>query len=144
VGCAETSTFAPGEFLSRQGGRADRVYLICSGQAALEILVPHQGPLHIETIGAGEVLGCAFLVPGRLWHFDTRAITEIHAIRIDGPRLWEKCEQDPSLGYALLKRLAAVSVTRLDATRLRLLDLYSPGLGAAVKRLDHISERPRA
>jgi len=35
-----------------------------------------------------------------------------------------KCEQDPALGYELMKRFMPVIVERLQATRFRLLDVY--------------------
>ena len=48
----------------------------------------------------------------------------MHAIAFDGACLRGKCEADPQLGYDLMKLFAAVIVERLQATRLRLLDVY--------------------
>jgi hypothetical protein len=46
------------------------------------------------------------------------------AIELDGPGVRSLCEHDPALGYELVRRFMAVVVERLQATRLRLLDLY--------------------
>jgi hypothetical protein len=38
--------------------------------------------------------------------------------------LLAKCDSDPAFAYRLMKRFAQVIVDRLQATRLRLLDVY--------------------
>ena len=48
----------------------------------------------------------------------------MRAIAFDGACLRGKCDDDPALGYELMRRFAQVMVERLQATRLRLLDLY--------------------
>ncbi len=54
---------------------------------------------------------------------------ECSAIAFDGACLRGKCEADHDLGYELMRRFAQVIIERLQATRLRLLDVY--GAGAA-------------
>ena len=46
------------------------------------------------------------------------------AIAFDGACLRGKCEADHDLGYELMRRIAQVIIERLQATRLRLLDVY--------------------
>jgi CRP/FNR family transcriptional regulator, cyclic AMP receptor protein len=58
--------------------------------------------------------------------FRRRAVEMTRAIIFDGKCLRDKCEADHALGYALLKRVASGLGQRLDATRFRLLDIYSP------------------
>ena len=48
----------------------------------------------------------------------------MRAIAFDGACLRGKCDADHDLGYELLRRFAPVIVERLQATRLRLLDVY--------------------
>jgi hypothetical protein len=45
------------------------------------------------------------------------------AFEIDGARIREMCAGDPGFGYELTRRFLAVVVSRLQATRSRLLDL---------------------
>jgi hypothetical protein len=45
-------------------------------------------------------------------------------VAIDGVCLRDKSETEPAFGYRIMKRFAQVMVEQLDATRLRLLDLY--------------------
>jgi hypothetical protein len=70
------------------------------------------------------VVGWSWLFAPHAWRFDGRAVTDVRATAFDGACLRAKCEQDPALGFELMKRFAAVLSARLAATRLRLLDVY--------------------
>jgi len=48
----------------------------------------------------------------------------VRAVELDGAYLRNKCEEDPRLGYELMRGFAALAATRLQATRLQLLDVY--------------------
>jgi CRP-like cAMP-binding protein len=124
VGCAANTTFEAGEFVFREGGPADRFYVLRHGKVALEVFVPGRGAVTVETLEADDVLGWSWLFPPYTAHFDARALTLVRALALDGVCLRSKCEKDPALGYALLRRFALILVQRLDATRTQLLDLY--------------------
>ncbi len=124
VGCASNVTFDQGSFLFREGEAADRFYVLRFGRVAVETFAPTRGPLPIETVDAGEVLGWSWLFPPYKWHFDARATMLVRALALDGACLRTKCEQDPVLGFELMRRFASVVVQRLEATQLQLLDLY--------------------
>ena len=124
AGCAVNEVFAPGAFLLRENQPANRFYVIRRGTVALETFVPHRGALTLETIEAGDVLGWSWLVPPYRTEFDARALEETHAIAFDAACLRGKAEDDPALGYELMRRFVPVMVGRLQATRLRLLDVY--------------------
>jgi CRP/FNR family cyclic AMP-dependent transcriptional regulator len=86
--------------------------------------VPQRGAVTIETLHGGDVLGWSWLVPPHRTVYDARALGVVRTIALDGACLRGKCEEDPRLGYELLKRFTEVIVERLQATRLRLLDVY--------------------
>ena len=106
---------------------ADTFYVVRHGSVAIETFVPTRGPVMIETIEAGEVIGWSWLFAPYRWHFDARALTVVRATGFDGACLRQKCENDPALGYALMSRFAQVLIERLQWTRLRLLDVYGNG-----------------
>jgi CRP-like cAMP-binding protein len=124
VGCASNVKFEHGEFLFREGGDADKFYLIRHGRIALQIFTTHKGPVTLHTIGPGEVVGWSWLIAPYHWHFDAQAMEQTRAIALDGKCLRGKCEDDHSLGYELMKRFAHIMEERLQATRLQLLDMY--------------------
>ena len=128
VGCAANVRFNAGELIFRQGHEAEHFYLIRAGKVALEIPALGRGSLTIQTLGAGQVLGWSWLVPPYNWRFDGRAAEVTRAIVFDGKCLREKCEADHELGYELQKRVIAILGEHLDATRFRLLDVYSDAI----------------
>jgi CRP-like cAMP-binding protein len=124
AGCARHRVFEPGERIMREGRPADAFYVIQHGAVALETVVPQRGPVVLQTLHDGELLGWSWLVPPYRTAFDARALGTTCTIAFDGACLRGKCEADAALGYDLLKLLSSVFVARLQDTRLRLLDLY--------------------
>jgi CRP-like cAMP-binding protein len=123
-GCASNVRFNAGQFLFHEAEEANKFFIIRQGKVAIEIFFPARGPITIETIGEGDVLGWSWLVFPYHWRFDARAVETTLAIVLDGTCLRNKCEEDHDLGYELLKRFAHIIDRRLQATRLQLLDIY--------------------
>jgi CRP/FNR family transcriptional regulator, cyclic AMP receptor protein len=124
AGCAQNAGFAAGERLFREGEPADTFYLVRKGRVALSTHAPARGPVLIETLDPGEIVGWSWIVPPYVWHFDARAVDDVRAVAFDGACLRGKCETDHALGYELMRRFGGVMLDRLQHTRLRLLDLY--------------------
>jgi len=124
AGCAKNVVYPAGQFLFREGEPAERFYLIRTGQLMLEIAAPGRKPVVVQAVGPGEVAGFSWLIEARVWHFDGRAVERVHAVEVDGACLQGKCDDDPRLGYKLMSRFAALASRRLQATELRLLDVY--------------------
>src|SRR5215469_10022652 len=110
--------FKAGELIFKEGAVANRLYLILSGKVVLESSTDlERDPVAIETIGAGGLLGWSWLFPPYYWVFDARAEGPVKAIFFYGTRLREQCEVNHELGYELMKRVSAVVIERLQATR---------------------------
>jgi CRP/FNR family transcriptional regulator, cyclic AMP receptor protein len=129
AGCGSNAHFGDGEYLFREGGDADRFYLIRGGSVALEIFVRGSTPVVIETLHEHEVVGWSWLFEPYRWAWDARAVGEVELAVFDGELLLGKLQSDHELGYQLMRRFAATIVERLQATRLRLLDVYGDGRG---------------
>jgi len=124
AGCASNVRFDEGERIVRDGDPADTFYVVRHGAVSLEMFVPARGPVTIETIEAGEVLGWSWLFAPYRWQFDAVALTRVRATGFDGSCLRGKCETDPKLGYDLMSRFAQLLIERLQWMRIRLLDVY--------------------
>ena len=124
AGCARTMQAAAGDDLFREGDPADAFFVVRHGAIALEAHTPSGSPLVIETMHAGDVVGWSWLVPPYRWNFDGRAVEDMRGISFDAVCLRGKSDADPRLGYELLRRFAGLMLERLQATRLRLLDVY--------------------
>jgi CRP-like cAMP-binding protein len=124
VSCAKNVRFADGDFLCREGERADQFYLIREGEVALEIRLPERGGIRADTLGTDDILGWSWIIAPYVWHYDARAMGVVRALVLDAKCLRNKGEEDHDLGYELLKRFAPLIEQRLTATRLQLLDIY--------------------
>lgn len=124
AGCGHNEVFEAGSYLMREGDRADRFYVLRRGRVAMEIFVPQRGALMVETVGPGDLVGWSWLTPPFRVHLDTRVLEEAHALSFDAACLRGKCDDDAELGYELMRRFIPVIVERLQATRVRLLDVY--------------------
>ena len=78
----------------------------------------------IETIGAGGVLGWSWLFPPYRWQFGAVAVQRSTAVEFTAEGVRRLMESDDRLGRQLTARFMSVVVDRLQASRVRLLDLY--------------------
>jgi CRP-like cAMP-binding protein len=130
AGCGQNAVFEDGAYLMREGEPADAFYVIRHAAVALETFVPERGPVTLETLHEGDLLGWSWLIEPYRTAFDARAVGTVHAIQFDGACLRGKFDSDPALGYDLLKLFAAVIVERLQNTRLQLLNVYDKAPGS--------------
>jgi len=117
--------FQPGHLILAEGASAGTLYLLKRGRVALSAHAPGKGHLLIETLGPGEVLGLSWMFPPFRWQFDARAVDAVEAFALDGGWIRERMQVDAALRYELLARVVPVVLSRLQHTRLRMLDLYS-------------------
>jgi CRP/FNR family transcriptional regulator, cyclic AMP receptor protein len=123
VGCTTHIVFKAGEVILRENESADKFYLIRSGKVAIYIEKPAE--ITIETLADNDILGFSWLIPPYHYRFSAKAVEVTRALALDGKCLREKCEKNPDLGYLLLKKLVNILTERLEATRIRLLDVYN-------------------
>ena len=124
AGCGAIRAVEQGERLFREGEPANSFFVLRHGRVALEIFVPGRGEVAVATIGPGEIAGWSWLVPPYQWHLDARVLERGSAIEFDGACLRGKCDEDPRLGYDVMKRFASVLLERLQQTRVQMLDVY--------------------
>lgn len=124
AGCGKNVQFHAGQLLAKTGDPANQFFAIRHGRASIELHSAERGPLILQTVEAGDVVGWSWLFPPHQWKFDLRATEDVRAISFDGGCLRGKCERDPAMGYDFMKRFAQVFMERLESARLQLLDLY--------------------
>jgi CRP/FNR family cyclic AMP-dependent transcriptional regulator len=121
---ASEDTFREQGYIFSEGEKAGKFYAIYKGKVALEAFAAQRGPITIETLAGGEVLGWSWLFPPYRWRFSARVVEPTQVLVMDGVYLRDQAEEDHDFGYELEKRMAQVVVQRLQATRLHLLDVY--------------------
>ncbi len=123
AGCARNEIVEDGVELARDGEPADRFFVVRSGRLAVAVHGPSRS-LVVDTAGPGEVVGWSWIFPPYRWTADVHAVGQTRILVVDGACLRDKCESDPAFGYRVMKSFARVVAHRLEATHLRLLDLY--------------------
>ena len=122
--CATFERFGADQQIFQESFEADRFYLIHRGRVALQTFVPGTGVTTIQTIGAGEALGWSRLYPPHRWHFSAVAVEPVEAAALCARTLRDRMEENHEFGYAITLRVGQVMLERLQATRLRLLEMY--------------------
>ena len=125
LNCASEGRFDPDQIIYREGDPAHQFFLIRHGRVGLEINLPNRGSVTIDTIGEGELLGWSWLIPPYKWQFTARALERTRTIAFDGQHVREQCEKDHLLGSEFYWCIADMAVKRLNATLLKLSDIYS-------------------
>jgi CRP/FNR family transcriptional regulator, cyclic AMP receptor protein len=109
----------------REGDESSEFYLVVTGLVSLEIAAPGH-TFRIQTLFAGDELGWSALLMGRGKHFQARTLERVDALAFEGEELLAACKADTAFGFAFTLRLLGVVAGRLQATRLQVLDMYSP------------------
>ena len=130
AGCAIDGRFAANELLAREGAPADRFFAIRDGRVALEVEAPAARHRDRDPRPRARCCGWSWLFAPYRWQFDVRALSSRpRPGRFDAACLRAKIDADHALGYELMRRFAAVMLERLQATRLRLIDVYGNPAG---------------
>ena len=121
AGSASDVAFPAGHRLFEEGGSASHFWLLQSGSVALDLHVPGQGRVRIDTVGLGELLGWSWRFPPYRWAFGAVAASPVEAFEFDAQAVRASCASEPELGHEVTERLARVLAKRLQSTRVRLI-----------------------
>jgi CRP-like cAMP-binding protein len=130
AGMAAEVNFGKNDFVFREGDASSFFYLLLSGSVALEVNMPGR-TLRVQTLARGEELGWSSILPTKTKHFQARTLEPVRALAFDGSRIRHACEENCQFGYDIVKRVLRVVAGRLEATRIQLVDIYSPGAASA-------------
>ena len=101
-----------GQRLFDEGGLAASLWLIRSGQIALDLRVPGRDRLIVETLGPGDELGLSWLMPAaRVAVRRDRAGRATAVFELSSAALTNLCETDHELGYQLTRRLLTTAIS---------------------------------
>ncbi len=124
TGCAKNVVFKEGQVIANPGDMANDFYLISDGGVAISLEIPPRKPFIFQMLRENDVLGLSWLIPPYRWTVSAKVMQPTRAIAIDGSCLRKKCEEDPGLGFKLMKHLVQILVAREESARLHLLDVY--------------------
>jgi CRP-like cAMP-binding protein len=114
--------FRADEVIFKEGGIANRFYLVVEGKVQVESSVQDGESVPIQILGPGDMLGCSWLFSSAYWQFDSRAVTPVKALCFHGTHLRQLCETNHELGYDLMRRVSEIVILRLQAVRRKLVE----------------------
>ena len=126
---ASDVTVPAGHRFFADGGHAACFWLIQSGHVTVDVDVPGQGPVPIDTIGIGQLVGWSWLFPPFIWAFGAVAASPVETFEFDARTVRAWCASDPALGYEVTRRVAEVLTKRLKSTRSRLITVSMQPVG---------------
>jgi CRP-like cAMP-binding protein len=115
-----------GEYIFRIGDRALNLFIVKSGQVAIEMnLAPH-GAVTLSTVGPGDWFSFSALLEPRIQRASARATqpTELWAVR--GGAIAERAGEDHAFGFQIYRALADLIASRLTFAWLQILEMHSP------------------
>jgi CRP-like cAMP-binding protein len=124
AGMAQLKEVLPGAVLFREGRPAGQIYLVLQGEVTLEMHLPGQGDVAVQTVGPGELLGWSPVLRTGPMTATGRTLTLCRLAVLDARQLLDTFEHDPKLGLEFLRRLAVAVARRLEAARRQLRGAY--------------------
>ena len=100
------------------------MWIVLTGNVAIEIFGPERRLHHIQTIGDGELLGWSPVLGTGSMTATARALTDVRSLAIDADAILAMCEADPWFGYQFMRRVAAAIAGRLHSMRQELTKYY--------------------
>jgi CRP-like cAMP-binding protein len=88
---ASDVTFPAGHQFFEDGGYATRFWLVQSGHVTVDVHVPGQGRVPIDTVGMGELIGWSWLFPPFTWAFGAVAASPVEAFEFDARKVRAVC-----------------------------------------------------
>jgi CRP-like cAMP-binding protein len=121
----ETFQYPEGETIFHEGDPSLHLYIVKTGQVAIDVHVPSKGRMSIMTAGPGDLFSWSALVEPRIETASARAVQATEALGVKGGALMDLCREDPDFGFELYRALSEVISSRLIATRLQLIDVFA-------------------
>jgi CRP-like cAMP-binding protein len=122
---AQQVHFDAGQVIFHEGEAFSVFYLLCDGMVALELEMPEH-LMRVQTLYPGDEFNWSALLPHAGKHFQARALMPVTALALKGDDLRAAFKANSEFGLAFMMRLMGVVSERLRATRVQLLDMYSP------------------
>ena len=125
AGLAKDVRWERNQLIFREGDECSEFYLIVSGLVSLEIAAPGH-TFRVQTLFAGDELGWSAMLGSSGKQFQARALERVDALAFESSEILAACREDTAFGFAFMQRLSRLVAERLQATRVQLLDMYSP------------------
>ena len=124
---AEERSYAAGDALFSEKDPAEDLFFVLEGRIFLGASFPqYWSRMNIASIGQSEFFGWSAVVGPYQETASAMAMRPTKVLAINGSKLIGLCEQDPALGFAVMRTLLVAVADRLRATRERMFSIFGP------------------
>jgi CRP-like cAMP-binding protein len=120
---AEEKTYPKDTLLLKENASAKRLILLVEGDVDLIYSGGGEGAISNALVGSiapGEMLGVSSLIEPYTYISSARATMPVKVLEIDGDAVRALMQADASLGYTLMRNVAAAVLERLKYTQVEL------------------------
>jgi len=126
VRLCEEETCQADDFIIKEGGAAEKLYVLLEGTVAIQIhLKEHQDVIVSTMEERGELFGWSALVEPRCYTASVKCLENSRVLSVRGEALEMLFRNDPVMGLAFMKKIASLIDSRLYTTRSRLISCIS-------------------
>jgi CRP-like cAMP-binding protein len=124
----QTESFSEDEVIFGQGDRADRLYVLISGQVAIQFKPEDGETITVTEITEGGVFGWSSALGRSTYTSCAVCLQESETLSLLGDELRELCATHPETGVIILERLAEVIASRLRNAHAHVVDMLQHGM----------------
>ncbi|MEO0071680.1 MAG: cyclic nucleotide-binding domain-containing protein, partial [candidate division WOR-3 bacterium] len=125
---AKLKTVQPGELVDVEGEPATKFYILVSGRLAVVLRLDFgvaQQTYQVTTLGPGDMFAWSGLVGNPHYTAGSRTITPCSYLEFEVSELQRLFEEDPKLGYVIMRLVAETIADRLRHIQLQLAQQYA-------------------
>lgn len=124
---AQPQVFAEGQMILEEDQRGTNCYFVMAGRVDIEVRPSFAGRAgqKIATVKVGEMFGELSLVDGFLRSASVRAVEPTEALAFANAALEQLMQEDPTIGYRIMRNIANVLAARIRTTNMKLRNALS-------------------
>jgi CRP-like cAMP-binding protein len=119
-------SFESGDTVFAEGDMSMDLYLLIQGQVFLgATFASGAGAVVFASLGPADFFGWSALIPPHRKTAYAKVIQPAKVLIFSGTQVLALCDQDPGMGYVIMRRLMECVCGRLKATRQRMMDMLA-------------------
>jgi CRP-like cAMP-binding protein len=116
----ESGEFMTQAYIYEKGEEASHLMILTKGQVDIVFELTHERKLTVGSLTAGDLMAISALVPPYYLTASGIAKEDGSLIQIKAPELRQLLDENPELGYRLMRGVSQALLTRLNQTRVEL------------------------
>lgn len=123
-GLCKKESYAVGDAIFKDKSEGNDLYVILSGRVKiqLESITPYY-EIAITTLEPGSILGEFALIDNEPRSATATCIDDVEALVIPGSEIHKLCDNNPAIGYMIMRNLARIICDKIRKTNKRLLNV---------------------